>query len=178
MLRLLCLTLQMMDMCAKFCWKQICFVTKFVLHLYHKLNMYDKELFDFCLNFFANPNFFFANPGQSEQRVAGRVWEVNNILAKAADISIESWSPAIIQSTAWKTPGLLAEHFVQTGLVPILVEADKYVSERKWVQNMNCWISPSHCGQSTSRLPYSYFHPLVFVFVSCISWQISKLQIW
>ena len=30
-------------------------------------------------------------------------------------------------------------------------------------------------------MPYStgsYFHPLVFVFVSCISWQISKLQIW
>ena len=31
------------------------------------------------------------------------------------------------------------------------------------------------------NMPYStdsYFHPLVFVFVSCISWLISKLQIW
>ena len=97
MLCLLCLTLQMMDMCAKFCWKQICFVTKFVLHLYHKLNMYDKELFDFCLNFFANPKFSFANPGQISLRIPGKAnkelpgkCERSITLAKAADISFES----------------------------------------------------------------------------------------
>ena len=40
---------------------------------------------------------------------------------------------------------------------------------------------PRMSGMAWSRLPYSndpYFHDFAFVIVSCVSWQISKLQIW
>ena len=47
--------------------------TWYCIHVNHKLNKYDKELFNLCLNFFANPKFSFANPGQNEQRDAGKV---------------------------------------------------------------------------------------------------------
>ena len=76
----------------------------------------------------------------------------------------------------------------------------KCIIHRKFFWNLTFMLllqrSSFHCGNSfseiakdfpkqenlpaydSSRLPHSSFHPLVFVFVSCISWQISKLKIW
>ena len=51
-----------------------------------------------------------------------------------------------------------------------------------WIFSIVCFqFFCLQCGYWGSRLPNStdtYFHPLVSVFVSCISWQIPKLQIW